>query len=57
MMPWEKQPVQEPDYNEIPVFLRRNPDGTLVMLGVPINPLGSPQDLDLIALQLWGPKT
>ena len=25
MMPWEKPPVQEPDYNEIPDFLRRTP--------------------------------
>jgi len=23
MMPWEKPPVQEPDYNEIPDFLKR----------------------------------
>lgn len=51
-MPWEKQPVQQKpptDYNELPDFLKRNEDGTLV------NPSGNPQDSDPVALQLWGP--
>jgi hypothetical protein len=47
--PWEKLPIQEPDYDEIPDFLKRE-------LPKPVNHEGNLQDSDLIALQLWGPK-
>lgn len=50
MMPWEKQPVQ-PDYNEIPDFLKRNDDGSLA------SPSSNPPAKDQDWLPPWGPSS
>lgn len=62
MMPWEKPP--EPDYNEIPAFLKRNIEGASAV-AIPfqfvtpelLNPVNSPPTKDQSVPLPWEPTT